>query len=338
MFGILSVKGDRVPQDLVAKMVELGASQEDGAYILDQCADDVLNIQLPGYSVSVSDIKDPKLPLDQVFSGLNLVSMTENQESLVADVRATLAHLGPHIQQINNSFSKVVTSESGVVLAPADFLSAIRMMFDMFEDDSVFASKSVGTIKAWSDAGVGYEAGRYYKAKERPFIDMPTVELGDKSGITNQQIDLFSTIRNVDDRGYERFVYGVVLEPNDGIDYPADPDTHGNIYSAQEVRNACHHYAEFGRERGYMHGPDNPHFSGGYFVGEGNDLVVVENCIMPIELPPLSLGPKQTELIRAGSWCQGMRINCNELWDKVLCGELTGFSVGMLAFKEKLER
>lgn len=128
----------------------------------------------------------------------------------------------------------------------------------------------------------------------------------------------------------ERYVLGVVLEPNDGSDgHPEKADTDGDIYNADEVRKAAHWYMENGKLHGVLHGTE----FGGVIYPMGTDkIVLLENYVTPVDLPVGALGVGSLP-IKKGTWLMGLRINDDDLWQQVKDGELDGLSIGGVAIE-----
>ncbi len=111
------------------------------------------------------------------------------------------------------------------------------------------------------------------------------------------------------DPGDERFVLGVVLEPD-------VVDAQGDTYSSGEVRQAAHRFLEDFGGLGLMH----RHRVNG-------QVKILESYLAPsdVELGGVS--------IRKGTWLLAARILSDELWAQVKNGQLTGFSIGGSARK-----
>ena len=127
----------------------------------------------------------------------------------------------------------------------------------------------------------------------------------------------------------ERFVLGIVLEPNDGGEgAPVDPDTQGDIYSAHEIRRAAHLFMEQYRNLGLMHRRIVP----------TTKLRILESYIAPIEFAVRSNGEiigtadvkpgEKVQIVRRGTWLLAMRVVDDQLWQAVKSGKLTGLSIG----------
>jgi hypothetical protein len=111
-------------------------------------------------------------------------------------------------------------------------------------------------------------------------------------------------IAKAEDTGEERYVFGIVLEPE-------VRDAQGDIYSTEEIRQACFKYMEAFRGNTYMH--DN-HIEG--------KVVILENYLAPDDF---AIGE---ESIKKGTWLQAYRIADDDIWELCKKGELDGFSIG----------
>jgi hypothetical protein len=117
--------------------------------------------------------------------------------------------------------------------------------------------------------------------------------------------------------GEERIVFGVVLVPE-------ETDSHGDIYDAETVRHAAHSFMENGGVRKIMH------------KGEPvTDASVLETYLTRSTEVHMANGTEQS--FPVGTWMMAMRINSDELWEKVLKGEFTGFSMGGTALRRPLD-
>ncbi len=107
----------------------------------------------------------------------------------------------------------------------------------------------------------------------------------------------------------ERFVLGIVLEPE-------VVDAQGDIYSAEEIRQAAHKFMEDFGGLGLMHR---------YRV---NDQVkIAESYLAPGDF---SIGE---QMVRKGTWLLGVHVLSDELWGEVKDGSLSGFSIGGTAVR-----
>jgi hypothetical protein len=114
-----------------------------------------------------------------------------------------------------------------------------------------------------------------------------------------------------DANGEQRFVLGVVLEPE-------VVDAQKDVYSADEIRGTAHLYMErFGTIK-LMH------------EGEPiNDRVkILESYLAPCDF---EIGEQK---VTKGAWVMGVRVVDDALWGAVKKGELTGFSIGGSAVRK----
>jgi site-specific DNA-adenine methylase len=106
----------------------------------------------------------------------------------------------------------------------------------------------------------------------------------------------------------ERFVYGIVLEPE-------TVDAQKDIYSADEVRTAAHKFmAEF-QNIGIQH------------TELAKQVRILESFLAPADF---SVGER---VIKAGTWLLAVRVLSDALWKDVKAGDFTGFSIGGSAIR-----
>lgn len=108
----------------------------------------------------------------------------------------------------------------------------------------------------------------------------------------------------------ERFVLGIVLEPE-------VEDAQGDIYSADEIRKACHVYMENYRGNTLMH---DKHIEG--------KVLLLENFIAPTDY---TIG---AQAVKSGTWLQAYRVVDDDLWAACKSGDLSGLSIGGSAIRE----
>lgn len=114
----------------------------------------------------------------------------------------------------------------------------------------------------------------------------------------------------------ERYVLGIVLEPNDGDGVPLEPDTQKDIYGRKDVRDAAHKFMEYFGNIGYMHD------------GFINDKVkILESYVSPVDFK-ITDAYGNDLIIRKGTWLLAVRVLDDDMWKRVQIGELTGFSIG----------
>jgi len=136
--------------------------------------------------------------------------------------------------------------------------------------------------------------------------------------VLQKKLPLLKTEKSTDD---ERFVLGVVLEPNDGTEgAPLDPDTQKDIYSAEDIRESAHKFMEKFRNIGLMH------------KGVINSKVkILESYVAPVEMNVN--GTK----VRKGTWLLAVRVLDDALWRAIKRGDLTGFSIGGSALRKPVK-
>ena len=108
----------------------------------------------------------------------------------------------------------------------------------------------------------------------------------------------------------ERFVFGVVLEPD-------VVDTQKDTYSAAEVRKAAHRFMEAHAQLGKQHAE----------IVTGK-LKILESYVAPVDF---AVG---SEVVKAGTWMLAIRVVDDELWTAVKSGSFTGFSIGGTAIRQ----
>ena len=100
----------------------------------------------------------------------------------------------------------------------------------------------------------------------------------------------------------KRIVYGPVLIPN-------EPDTDGDVVTAEQIENVAHKFVEEYGNIDLMHSLNN--------VGR-----LVESYILPVDLEV-----DEETIIPKGSWIMGVRVTDDDAWQAVKDGKLSGFSI-----------
>jgi len=100
---------------------------------------------------------------------------------------------------------------------------------------------------------------------------------------------------------------------------PDEVDLHGDIYSADEVRKACHNFNQHCMKANLLH------------LVETDTFDIVESYIAPVDMV---LGE---QAIKAGSWCCVLKVHSEVVWADIKNGSLTGVSIGGRATTEYLE-
>lgn len=121
--------------------------------------------------------------------------------------------------------------------------------------------------------------------------------------------DHYLRIGKAEPQGDQRYVLGIVLEP-DVVD--AQNDT----YSASEVRNAAEKFMESYRNVGLMHKQ--------MVTGK---VEIIESYIAPVDM---TIGETP---VKKGTWLMAVRVKDDGLWGDVKAGRLGGFSIGGSAIR-----
>lgn len=112
----------------------------------------------------------------------------------------------------------------------------------------------------------------------------------------------------------ERLFTAVVLRPD-------VVDAHGDIYSKDVVKKACHDYVTYCMNQNVQHQVDV----------EKSDVAVVESWIAPADF---TLGSGE---VKAGDWVMTVRVDNEDIWKACKKGTFTGFSVGCASMMEILD-
>lgn len=156
--------------------------------------------------------------------------------------------------------------------------------------------------------GLETRPGVVYVATAKLAPDADHVVVSDRSDThKSHQVRL---VRKADDAAEERYVLGVVLEPD-------VVDSQGDHYNAAEVRKAAHYWMENQGELGRQHEE----------IVTGK-LRVLENYVAPVDFV---IG---TESVKKGTWLMAIRVVDDELWSAVKAGSYSGFSIGGTAIRQ----
>lgn len=112
----------------------------------------------------------------------------------------------------------------------------------------------------------------------------------------------------------QRLFTAVVLRPE-------KVDSHGDIYSADVVKQACHDYVQHCMASNVQH----------LFDVEKSDMAIVESYIAPTDI-----SFEQGDALK-GDWVMTAKITNDVLWEACKAGEFTGFSVGCSSLLEELD-
>jgi DNA adenine methylase len=186
----------------------------------------------------------------------------------------------------------------------------IRGRFPKMVKDSDFWTKRIRTPRTISSMrGVGgpktltqllvanYEPTTKALADDFELLDYEVEEL-------EAEFAKDSTLIKGLDPNDERYVLGIVLEPE-------VVDAQGDIYSAEEIRQAAHRFMEEFGGLGLMHR-----------MRVNDQVKVLETYLAPSDF---TLGETT---IRKGTWLLAVHVLSDELWGRVKDGDLTGFSIG----------
>lgn len=169
----------------------------------------------------------------------------------------------------------------------------------------VFQGEPIEVQQTWTPVGGDSSAA----APETPPADGAT-----DAQMRDTQKRGISKVVKTDENGDERYVLGIVLEP-DIID--AQNDT----YSAEEVRAAEQIFMEQYGTIGLMHERN-----------VSSAVKILESYIAPVEF---KLGDV---VVKAGTWLMAVRVLDDKLWSACKAGDLTGFSIGGTAVRTPVDR
>lgn len=110
----------------------------------------------------------------------------------------------------------------------------------------------------------------------------------------------------------ERTAFGIVLEPE-------TVDSQSDIYSEQEICQAAWKFMEDKQQIGLMHRT------------MVHNVKVLESYVAPVDMEVHGMK------IKKGTWLMRVRILDNVIWSQVKSGQLTGFSIGGSALRQKEE-
>ena len=165
------------------------------------------------------------------------------------------------------------------------------------------------------------KCGAQMRRASRPGPGQPSPE--EQSTIRNY-IESFSPILKID--GDEHIVKMIVLEPE-------VVDNHGHVVSEEEIQSAMYLWMEQYKNTEVMHrdragnlfpmeekilGPDDDLWKHGW----NNEFAILECYQSPIDYF------EGDEIVRKGSWVLTLRVNDENIWQKIKNKELTGASIG----------
>jgi site-specific DNA-adenine methylase len=160
--------------------------------------------------------------------------------------------------------------------------------------------EAIGRIPQAKIPGFDADAKRALQNRARQLLDDARREDAKKGDAFEKPTRLLKGV----DPGDERFVLGIVLEPE-------VVDAQGDIYSGEEIRGAAHRFMEDFGGLGLMHR-----------VLVNDQVKVLESYLAPTDFELAGV------TVRKGTWLLGVRVLSDELWAQVKDGGLTGFSIG----------
>lgn len=191
---------------------------------------------------------------------------------------------------------------------PSDFLAGTMRTAEI--TDGVIAV--TGEVAGRPDgAGEETEASQEAKATTRRMVD---------DGV--RLLPNTAKVGKGADGTEERYVLSLVLEPNDGESGPLKPDTQGDIYSADDIRQAAHKWMEH-------HGKSDLEHS-------WEDLGKQKVRVLESYLAPADFELNGYNIVK-GTWMLALRIADDELWKAVKNGEIGAYSIGGSAMREPVE-
>jgi len=149
------------------------------------------------------------------------------------------------------------------------------------------------------------------------------VEMAKSIGLTvekkNQEEERTVQAKIVKTDMKKRLVYGVVLEPlmDEEGQVTGEPDTHDDVYKASEIEKSAHFYLKNGR-----------------VIGDSHETIAgahpVESYIAPVEFT------LEEEVVKAGTWIIVIKVDDDELLDRIEKGELAALSMGGFGRRRKI--
>lgn len=123
-------------------------------------------------------------------------------------------------------------------------------------------------------------------------------------------------IHKVEGQEEQRFILGVVLEPNDGTDAALNPDADDDVYSAEEIEQAAWKFMEQYQNVGDTHT---------WLI---NDKVRIrESYVARAEFTI------NGETVLKGAWLLGIHVIDDEFWEGILDGTYNAYSIGGSAIR-----
>ena len=178
--------------------------------------------------------------------------------------------------------------------------------------------------------GGGHEEAAGFQCEELPFdpteMDPVADERAEAALKAAEEAHLEIIVKEAVEE--KRYTCDLVLEPNDGQNgAPLDPDTQGDIYSAEEIERAQRIYMKKFRRIGRDHKT----------IFGREEAYLVDCYIVPMESDGLNIRRADGTVrhIRPGTWMQGVEWS-EESWVEVKNGTLNAWSIGGKGFRTPL--
>ena len=173
---------------------------------------------------------------------------------------------------------------------------------------------AIARIPQSNAPGLSSEKKQSLQERARRMLSEAQKGVVDKCVKSERAVRIFKSDNSMNQQAEEeRFIFGVVLVPN-------EPDAQGDIYSAHEVAKAAHAYMETTSGTFKLMHAGNP--------VEG--LRVLETYVTK------TVETHNDEIFPIGTWLMAARVLDDTLWDQIKKGVFTGFSIGGSAVRESL--
>lgn len=142
-------------------------------------------------------------------------------------------------------------------------------------------------------------------------------------GLRALALPVAKAAEDAEDAGEERYILGLVLEPNDGDGAPLKPDTQNDVYSAADIRKTAHGWMErYGQiDLGHSWEP----------LASGQ-VRILESYLAPVDFD-IGEGDRVYHVLK-GTWLLALRVLDDAIWGAIKAGEIGAYSVGGLATPE----
>lgn len=129
---------------------------------------------------------------------------------------------------------------------------------------------------------------------------------------SDHDVRILKALHNEEEMSEERYVFGVVLVPD-------EVDAQGDTYDAPTIRRAAHSFMENGQHKKIMHD------------GRPVQRVTVLETYLSKQMETHG-----GETFPRGTWFLAVRVNNDDIWKAIRAGAFTGFSMGGTAVREAL--